>query len=101
MIPFDFHPRTRIVFGGGKIEALGELASELGAQRALVVSDPGIVSAGHSQRGIESLHLAGLQTRLFDGVAENPTTDCVDAGLKVAREFQADLIIGLGGGSSM
>src|SRR5437762_4777804 len=39
MQPFDYQPRTRIVFGPGRIEALGELASELGARRAVVVSD--------------------------------------------------------------
>jgi alcohol dehydrogenase YqhD (iron-dependent ADH family) len=44
MIPFDYQPRTRIVFGPGKIESLGALAGELGARRALVVSDPGIVA---------------------------------------------------------
>ncbi len=50
MIPFDYQPRTRIVFGPDKIEALGELAGELGARRALLVTDPGIVSAGHAER---------------------------------------------------
>ena len=55
MIPFDFQPRTRIVFGPDKIESLGELAGELGARRALVVTDPGIVAAGHVERGIAAL----------------------------------------------
>lgn len=78
--PFDFHPRTRIVFGPGKVDALGELAGELGARRVLVVSDPGIVAAGHTERGMAALRRAGIETRLFEGVEENPTTDNVDAG---------------------
>ena len=45
MISFDYQPRTRIVFGPGMVDTLGELAGELGARRALVVSDPGIVKA--------------------------------------------------------
>ncbi len=101
MIPFDFHPRTRIVFGAGKIDALGELAAELGAARAVVISDTGVVAAGHAQRAIDSLAACGMQTELFDGVEENPTTDHVDAGLAVAREFRPDLLVGVGGGSSM
>lgn len=101
MTPFDFHPRTRIVFGPGKLNALGELAAELGAKKVLVVSDPGIVAAGHAPRGLAALEAAGIQTRLFDGVGENPTTDHVAAGLNVAKQFQPDLIVGLGGGSSM
>ncbi len=101
MIPFDFQPRTRIVFGPDKIDLLGALAGELGARRALVVSDPGIVQAGHAARGLESLAKAGIEVQLFDGVEENPTTDNVDAGVAIAKRYQPELIVGLGGGSSM
>src|SRR5919197_409698 len=101
MSSFDYQPRTRIVFGPGKVEALGELASELGARRALVVSDPGEIAAGHTARGIAALEQAGIETHLFDGVHENPTTDDVVAGVKVARRYDPEVLIGLGGGSSM
>jgi alcohol dehydrogenase len=101
MVPFDFHPRTRFVFGPDRVDELGLLAAELGARRAMVVSDPGIVRIGHTERGVASLLRAGVEARVFDDVQENPTTDNVDAGLRVAEELQPDLIIGLGGGSSM
>jgi alcohol dehydrogenase len=101
MTSFDFQPRTRIVFGPGKIEALGELASELGARRALVVSDPGVIAAGHTSKGIAALERAGIETHLFDGVHENPTTDDVAAGVKLAKRYDPEILIGLGGGSSM
>ncbi len=101
MIPFDYQPRTRIVFGPDKIDSLGSLAGELGARRALVVSDPGIVKVGHTARGLESLAKAGIEAQLFDGVEENPTTENVDAGAALARRYQPELIVGLGGGSSM
>jgi alcohol dehydrogenase len=99
--PFDFQNRTRIVFGPRKIESLGALAAELGARRALVVSDPGIVVIGHVEAGMESLRDAGVECELFDGVRENPTTNHVAAGVEAAREWLPDLIVGLGGGSSM
>jgi alcohol dehydrogenase len=101
MVPFDYQPRTRIVFGPDKVDLLGALAGELGARRALVVSDPGIVAAGHTERGLDALRKAGIETHLFDGVAENPTTDNVDAGVQIARRHKIELIVGLGGGSSM
>jgi len=101
MIPFDYQPRTRIVFGPDQVDRLGELAGELGARRAMVVSDPGIIAAGHTARGIAALERAGIETQLFDGVAENPTDQCVVAGLTVARRHQPELLVGLGGGSSM
>jgi alcohol dehydrogenase len=101
MILFDFLCPTRIIFGPGTLAELGRIASELGGSRILVVSDPGIIAAGHTPRGLELLRAAGLTVELFDGVEENPTTKHVDAGLTVAREFRPDVIVGLGGGSSM
>jgi alcohol dehydrogenase len=98
---FDFQCPTRIVFGPGKLNELGSIAISIGGKRALVVSDPGIIAAGHTPRGIESLKSAGFSVALFDGVHENPTTENVDAGLVVARDFCPDTIVGIGGGSSM
>ena len=101
MDAFDFQMRTRVVYGAGKIESLGALAGELGARRALVVSDPGIVAAGHADLGLASLKRAGIEVTLFDGVGENPSTDHVDAGVEIAKRCEPELIVGLGGGSSM
>ena len=101
MIPFDLQLRTRVVFGGGSISRLGEFAGEIGARRALVVSDPGIIHAGHTQLGIDALEAAGIETHLFEGVHENPTTEDVAEGVAVARRYEPELIVGLGGGSSM
>ena len=77
------------------------MAHELGARRVLVVSDPGVVGAGHTSLGIASLERAGLEAHLFDGVVENPTTDNVEAGTALARRIRPELIVGFGGGSSM
>jgi alcohol dehydrogenase len=99
--PFDHQPRTRLVFGVGKVDQIGGLAAELGPRRVLVVTDRGIVTAGHAQRVEHSLQAAGLGTVIFDQVRENPTTRDVDACLAVAQAAGIDLIVGLGGGSSM
>jgi alcohol dehydrogenase len=101
MQDFDFHLRTRMVRGCGAIDRLGELAGELGTRRALVVTDPGIVAAGHVQRGLDALAKANIETFLFDGARENPTTEDIDNGLEIARRYEPELLIGLGGGSSM
>lgn len=100
-LELDFSPRTRVIFGRGKIAALGEVARDLKFSRTLVVSDAGVVQAGHVERGLESLRGAGVETVLFDGVEENPTTVHVERGLEVARQHAVDSIVGLGGGSSM
>jgi alcohol dehydrogenase len=101
MTPFDFQLRTRIVSGPDTIEKLGELASEMGARRALVVSDPGVIAAGHTQHGLDALERAGIAAHLFEGVHENPTTADVDAGVAFAKRHDPEVLVGLGGGSSM
>ena len=101
MTPFDFHLPTRIVFGPDKIETLGALASELGARRAFVVSDSGVIAAGHMQRGVDALRQAGIATEDYEDVHENPTTDDVERGVRAAQDYRPDLLVAIGGGSSM
>ena len=101
LMPFDHQPRTRLVFGPGTLARVGELAKEYGGKRVLLVSDPGIVKAGYTTRAASFLVAAGLETRVFGAVRENPSTKDVDGCVAVAKEFGADFIIGLGGGSSM
>lgn len=97
---FDFDPRTRVISGPGVLSRLGDLARELG-DRALLVTDPGLRAAGHEQQALTLLSQAGVSAHVFDEVSPNPTTDDVERGLVVAREARVNLIIGLGGGSSM
>jgi len=101
MTPFDFQLRTRIVFGPNTIDKLGELASEIGARRVLIVSDPGVIAAGHTQHGLVALERAGIEAHLFEGVHENPTTDDVARGVAFAKRHDPEVLVGLGGGSSM
>jgi alcohol dehydrogenase len=98
---FEFHPGPRLVVGSGTLGRLGELARGLGAGRALVTSDPGIVAAGHTAAGVAALQAAGLTTTVFSEFGENPSTVEIEAGTALAREFRPDLLVGLGGGSSM
>jgi alcohol dehydrogenase len=101
MPPFDFHPRTRLVFGPDKIDELGALAAQLGGRRVLVVSDPGIEAAGHDERGLAALRMAGLEAVVYDDLVPNPTTENVEHGAAFAKSFRPDLLVGLGGGSSI
>jgi alcohol dehydrogenase len=93
--------RVQVVFGPGNLARVGEIAKATGASRVLLVTDPGIRDAGHVERAVRSLYKAGLPVRVFDEVGENPTTIHVGKGVIASRAFNPDLIIGLGGGSSM
>ncbi|WP_315861448.1 iron-containing alcohol dehydrogenase [Stieleria tagensis] len=101
MSPFDAVSRTRIVFGDGVFARLGELASSFRPRCVLVVSDAGLIDAGHFGAASDILQAAGLHVESFHDFAENPTSAMVDAGVTKAAEVQPDLLIGLGGGSSM
>ncbi len=99
--PFELRVPTRLVVGPGTLGRLGDLARELGGTRALVVSDPGVLRAGHAAAGVATLEAAGLACTLFDRVAENPSTEHVADGAAVAREMRPDLIVAIGGGSAL
>ncbi|MCC7153126.1 MAG: iron-containing alcohol dehydrogenase [Bryobacterales bacterium] len=101
MTPFTFPARTRVVFGAGCSAQLGSLARELNAARALLVSEHGIAAAGHTARAAASLATAGIESLTFSDFAANPNTDMAEKGRIVAGPFRPDLIIGLGGGSSL
>ncbi|MEM9589153.1 MAG: iron-containing alcohol dehydrogenase [Planctomycetota bacterium] len=101
MQPFDIQQRTRLVFGDGSLRRLGALANELASGTVLVVSDPGLIQAGHFDRAVESLRESGWQVESFHEFAENPTSDMIDAGVRHAATVQPNLLVGLGGGSSM
>lgn len=98
---FDYRPLTRVIYGVGTLSELGKHARELGGRRVLVVTDSGIVAAGHVDRARQVLQAEGIQVAVFSEVIENPTTRTVAQCVDAAKDHQADLLIGLGGGSSM
>jgi alcohol dehydrogenase len=98
---FDHQPLTRLVFGPGTVDRLGEIAVSLGGKRALVVTDAGVSAAGHLDHARRSLEASGLTVAVFDDVIENPATACVDKCVEKARTLQVDVLVGLGGGSSL
>jgi alcohol dehydrogenase len=101
MVPFDFQPRTRVVFGPGSLARLGPLARELNFQRTLLVADPGIVKAGHVAHATRRLEEAGIDVTPYHDFGENPDSAMIDAGARFARPLAVDSIVGLGGGSSL
>ena len=98
---FDFQPRTRVVFGEGAIEQLGELARELGFRRTLLVADKGLVAVGHVGRAASLLKECEVEVFEFHDFESNPDTSMVERGCEFAATLEIDSIIGLGGGSSL
>jgi alcohol dehydrogenase len=101
MMGFDFHCRTRILFGADSVDGVGELARSFAAARVLLVTDAGLVAAGHADRVRARLESADIDVTRFDGTHENPTTADVDAAVAVARASKPDVLVALGGGSAI
>ena len=63
MDPFDFQPRTRVIFGAGSIARLGEIALELHFQKTLLVADRGMIESGHVDEALAPLRKAGVSAK--------------------------------------
>jgi alcohol dehydrogenase len=101
MESFDFQPRTRVIFGAGVIERVGEVARDLGFRRTLLVADRGLVASGHVDEALIPLRKAGVEAIGFHDFDVNPDTQMIETGRAFAHPLNIDSIIGLGGGSSM
>jgi 4-hydroxybutyrate dehydrogenase len=92
---------TTVVFGNGAIATLGDHIKRIGATRALVVCDPGVVKAGIAERVKKVLEGAGIPALVFDHVDPNPIEPNVVEGVAAFKAHQADVIVSVGGGSPL
>jgi alcohol dehydrogenase class IV len=101
MKSFAYCQPTQIHFGCGLAGQAGEVTARYG-RRCLIVSE---AARGHLLPLLErlqaALEAAGVESVHYGGVVPNPTTGSVTAGAELARAFQADVVLGVGGGSSM
>jgi alcohol dehydrogenase class IV len=101
MKPFQYFQPTEIRFGAGRVAEVGEAVARWG-RRCLMVTVPEFPAFAPLFRRVkESLASRGIAFAHFDGVVPNPTIDSVSAGAAKAKDFGADVVLGLGGGSSM
>src|SRR4051794_27414365 len=98
---FEFQLRPRVLYKVGLAGEIGHEIANLGAQRALIVTDAGVLNAGLIDRvraGISgSIEIAGV----FSDIAPNSSVATVERGAAYAREQSADLLIAIGGGSAI
>jgi alcohol dehydrogenase YqhD (iron-dependent ADH family) len=98
---FDFQNPTRLLFAAGALSRLGTVASAHG-RKALVVTGGGSVKRnGAFDRAVASLKAAGVEFAECSGVEPNPRITTVARGAQIIREADCDLVIALGGGSTM
>lgn len=101
MQPFSFATTAQILCESGSAQRLASLCRERGAQRVLIVTDPGITRFGLLDGVLPGFAAAGVAVEVFDQVIADPPEAIVFNAVERAREMGAELVIGFGGGSSM
>ena len=100
MFDFEYYAPTRVVFGRGVEARSGQLLKELGVSRVLIHYGGGsVVRSGLLERVSASLDEAGIAHTQLGGVVPNPRLSKVREGVELARQFGAELILAVGGGS--
>jgi len=101
MKPFNYHQPTEIRFGRGRVADIGPAVARIGS-RCLLVTVPETPEFGELFGRVRRLLTeAKIPFVHFDGVMSNPTCEVVTSGARIARDFKADIVLGVGGGSSM
>ena len=87
--------------GKGAIQAIPEIVKSKGFRKAFVASDPGLVKFGVTAKVTGLLKENGIDFEVYSNIKPNPTIENVQAGVEAYKQSGADLVITLGGGSSM
>lgn len=101
MDSFSYFQPTEIIFGTGRVRETGAVVRRYGTRCLLVTGSRASALRPVYEAVTESLKGAGVAVVHFDGVVPNPTVDCVDSGAALARKHEVDVVLGVGGGSSM
>ncbi|TDF92526.1 iron-containing alcohol dehydrogenase family protein [Paenibacillus piri] len=99
---WEYFPSGTIMFGNGAIQKLGQVVSRMNAHRVLLITDKGIARSGILQTVTGLLEQSGRHVQVFDGTIPEPPVSLVQECYEAARAGESpDVIIGLGGGSSI
>lgn len=101
MINFNYYLPVNIAFGCGKVKQVGELTKPYGKKALIVTGRSSAKKSGLYDKVKDSLTDSGIDSVLFDEVAQNPLTTTAEKGAKTAIENKCDVIVAIGGGSIM
>ncbi len=94
---FGYICPTAVIAGRGALSSISKAVVDLGCRRALILTDPGVRKAGLAD--LVKNALVDFCVGLYDKIPPDPDLESVDAAVDAAREFRADCIVSVGGGS--
>ncbi len=98
---FEFQNPTHLIFAAGALTRLGEVVRAHGKRALLVTGGGSVKKSGAFDRAVESLEAAGVAVSECSGVEPNPRLSSVKRGAQIARSEDCDVVVALGGGSTM
>lgn len=97
----SFRAPHLILAGLGSLERLGEEAKAFEANKALLVTDKGVIESGVAEKVQTLLKKEAITIDVFDKVVSDPDIGCAEACIEMTKKGKYGLILGVGGGSSM
>lgn len=99
---FSYYMPTRIIFGRGKLSELETTPYLPGVKALVVIGGSGAMKKyGYLDRMIGHLKANGVETVVYDKIQPNPVSEHVEEGAAIAKESGCDVVVGLGGGSTI
>lgn len=97
----SFRTASNIIFGVNALQEISSIVKELKGSKVLILTDRGVMKAGIPEMAKDILIKDGIDTQIYDKVEPEPTIESFEECLQVAREGKFNLVVGIGGGSSM
>jgi alcohol dehydrogenase class IV len=94
----SFRTPHLILAGFGASERLGSEAKVLGAKKALLVTDKGVIESGTAKKIRDFLEKEDIAVEIFNQVIPDPDVACMEKCIEMAKRDTYDLILGVGGG---
>ena len=98
---FNYYLPVNVIFGCGKSAQAGEITKPYGTKALIVTGRSSAKKSGLYEKLIDSLKAAGIDSVLFDKVAQNPLTTTAIEGAEFAKANDCDVVVAIGGGSIM
>lgn len=96
---FSYYNPTKIIFGKNEVDRIGSEAKGIGSKAIILIGRGSAKKSGLYARVISSLNMYGIKSVTYEGIKSNPTFEDADEAVTYAKEFGADLVIAVGGGS--
>lgn len=98
---FRYEMPVKIEFGAGKVDHLANYIDEVRGNKVLIVGDQGVLHAGIIEKVEAPLKKANIPYLVFNDIGTEATIESVDKAYQLAEESHCDVVIGVGGGSSL